>query len=206
MADLVALAQVKQKLDIPLSDTTRDGEITLVMQDVVAWILKTTHLDLDGGNSYSELHRNVQSGGQLYLNWRPVATVSSVTARRPGGNAQELEYDLIDAEQGLLILLGGTGFRSWPPVQTERPVWFGWREARWPLVTVNYATAAATIAPDLSDVAAAITAAYWMAHKAGLRVYSAFGSIIERYSTDQIPTFCLPVLASYQRQKVYGTP
>lgn len=206
MADLMTLLQVKYKLDLPAEDTDLDDEITAVMDSVSQWILETTQLDLDGGHSYTELHRRVQLGQELYLNWRPVASIETLTGRVVGGDAQALDFDLVDPDQGLVVLLGADGLRAWPPVETERPRWFRWRNAEWPLVSVSYTTAPFGVPKDLSDTAAAIAAAYWLIHKAGLRVYSSIGSVIERYSSDHIPTYCLPILARYQRRMVYGTP
>lgn len=206
MTDLMTLDQVKQKLDLPLDDLDLDDEISWVMDGVNQWLLETMQLDLDGGQSYTEIHRRVQLGQQLYLNRRPVASIESLTGRVVGGSAQALDFDLIDPTLGIVVLLGGDGLRGWPPVESERPRWFRWRDAQWPLITVAYTTAAFGVPKDLSDAAAAIAAAYWMIHKAGLRVYSSLGSVIERYSSDHIPGYCLPILARYQRRTVYGTP
>jgi hypothetical protein len=200
---LATLAEVKGKLGIPTTDTSRDSDLTLVLQAAGERILDLTRC-LEGDATRVDLHRNVRLNHGLLLEKRPVSAVTRVEGRGLGMTGWvDLSYDLLDAGRGEIVLLGAGAW--WPPTSLQ-PEWFRrWRNPEWPLVRVTYQVTGLGSADgsppeppqDIRDAVASLAAYWYRRDLANAAEASSIGEIREEWLSEAVPAWALARLARY---------
>ncbi len=162
MAELANLDQLKGKLSIPLTDTSRDADLQIVLGAVTAFILKRTRYALVPTTVTDELHENIIEGSQVWTKLRPIDPSFTIVAdARVYGATQYtgLIPDLIVPGDGQLRILGITGsLRIFPPPPPVIGLVRRHKAFRWPIVRLQYRTLEPDGLEDLSDACAAMAA------------------------------------------------
>ena len=193
---LATLAQVKNKLRIPATDTSEDTAIQAVLDAAEQFVLAITGYSLVD-SPVEEVWQQGQIGRVLYLRYRPVANVTAQARLLGNSNWTSVAIDIIDATQGIVALPGGA---AWPP-QPPTPRWFGWRQPAWDVVKIAYLAVALTPVPaDLSDATAALAATWYRQQLAGPATDVTVGEVRESYSQLPIPPNVATVLARHERR------
>lgn len=164
MPPLATLGQVKPKLGIASSDSTRDAELTLALQASEARVVSATRLSFLA-EPREEYLRLVREGDLIRTERRPIDTALPVTVEGrdfgSGSGWVTLDADVVDPAGGRIRVGGTSTGAGWPPTVTPiawRPT--RWRRREWPLVRVRYTSAIAELSADLSDIVASLAAFY----------------------------------------------
>ena len=190
---LATVEDVKAKLELAATDTSRDDALLLVLGSASEKVLELTRrLEFDVQGRVDTL-RDVQVGVPFLLSKRPVANV--VAEYRPVGSAAwaGLTEDVLDAERGEVIVVGAD---SWPP-STVRPL--SWRTLRYDLVRVTYnvegTDSGEAVEPARLRDAAAALAAYWFDRQVGGAAKSlSVGFLKKEYLDLDVPAWVTALL------------
>lgn len=185
---LATLQDVKRKLGLADGNTAENESVRSVLLAADRYVLQRTRRALSAGTATAEVHRDIQIGRRFLLNLRPVSSITSIVGRTPNVDqtTETLDYDLVDANEGQVVLLG-TDFQMWPP--QEAPARH--REFRnyiWQFVQVTYTYSAYTPTHDIADATAYLAAYWWSRHKAGiLSAQTAGAGVSESYLSTHLP-------------------
>jgi len=167
MAELVTLNQLKARLGIPEIDHQRDDSLKGALGAAQAAVVERTRFDETGGTRVS-ICQHIRLTRPFNLPFRPVTSITSVSARRYGQTENTtLVHDLIDANDGKLVLIGVVE-PIWPyPAYYgqvyRQPYWKRQLEPIWEIVQVTYETEQLTADnadPRLADAIINL-AAFW---------------------------------------------
>lgn len=205
---LATLADLKGKLGIPSSDTSRDADLALVLEAATERVLDLTrHLETDA--SRTDTFRNVRFNHSFLLGKRPVASVTRVEGRGLGMTSWvALSYDLLDAGRGEIVLLGAGAW--WPPTEAQQERFRRWRNPEWALVRVTYQVTglgAADGTPpeppkDLRDATASLAAYWYRRDLAGAAQGSQIGLVREQWLSEPVPAWAQARLARYLESRL----
>lgn len=197
---MLTVGAVKEKLRIPTSDSSKDPAIDRVLSSARRYFEERTRYDLAGTASQIDLFEDVQKGSTLHLVKRPVTSVTKAEARSLGQNAAwgDIAYDLVDAARGRLRIVSSALDGGWPPRDPPARI-YSWREPRWPLVRVTYATSAFLLPFHLEDAVHAL-AAYWYERQgAGAKdSASLVGVAAQTYLRGAVPAWVDEIFAGHE--------
>lgn len=190
---LTTLAEVKTLLRIPSQATGDDSALEAVINAAESAVLNLTGYVLVD-TDFVEFFRNVVVGVPIRLRRRPVADVSCQW-RVLGTDWQSVSHELLDAENGELVLLPAT---VWPPLLE------GWAlmpvEERLPYVKVSYtAKALPSVPAELHEAANALSVYWWGQVLSGSEVESRLDVLTRTTAQDAMPRNVISMLAAHIR-------
>lgn len=188
---IATIDTVKLKLGIALGRTDRNGEIETALAAAEQRLLKLARLTEDE-QTVTESFLAQQEEKTIQTRLRPVSEITVAQARMERGDWQDVTVDILDADEGVIVLRGAAA--GWPPILTDTVPAVTWSALR-----VTYvATGVATDPPDaLSDTIAAL-AAYWVErHRAGASSSVGAGPLRETFMTVGIPDWVTEAIAGF---------
>jgi len=194
---LATVAQVKEKLGIPLGDSERDGEIGAVLSSAEVLVLSRLHRRLDAGPVVESL-TGVRALELLRTKYIPVASLSCETRDVGSTIWRPLQSDLLDGERGVFTVRAAEW--PWPPAVDGGPLLLPRLEIIYPVVRVTYTVVPlSAVPPAVSDATAALAAYWYTQHRAGSVVRSSVGAgVSEEYSTVAVPEYIAATLATFE--------
>lgn len=197
---LASLEDVKRKLDLPVTDESRDEGILLVLGAATVRLLDWTRYQEDTQTGRVDTLRRVRQGVEILLPKRPVAAVTLAQGRVLGGTVwTTLTADLVDPEQGTIVIVRTD---EWPPKPSQSAA-YRWREYVWPIVKVTYNVTGVgeeeTVADDLRDLCAELTHYWYRRHLAGAAEEVTIGPLREKLMKEAVPDWLRPHLAAHTR-------
>lgn len=196
---LGTLDDLKGKLDIPESDTSRDGPLTLALETATAKVLHLCRYAEEDEASHVETFRNVTFNRDLLLELRPIDPDTIVFEGRALGEAtwSTLDGDVLNADEGRVILLGASAW--WPPTNTLQPGFTKWRDPVWPLIRVTYDVTGLGNNPasELIDAAASLAGFWYDRDLAGAGESSMIGPVSRKWLNESLPKTLLEKLTGH---------
>lgn len=203
---MFSVASIKDRLRIRAGDESKDQILLGIAAAVRRYTEDRTGFEVDAAEAARvDLLRNACSGRPLLLSRRPIGAIASVQSAIP---AQTLtwtsrEYMLLDAQEGMIQLLGlNDGADSFPPTRGLAP-YERWRKSRWPLVRVTYSTTLLDPLPeDLELAMIDLAVFYYRRGQNSNLVSSGMGDLNELYNDRAIPLHVAGLFAPYDRKAV----
>ena len=204
---------LKGKLDIPVTDESRNDALTLVMESASIRILEECNYEDADATDRVEIYEHVQVGNPLMLERRPITVTADVPQVAVAGRGlgekddagapswTDLEFDVVDAERGKIVILG-SDLGWWPP-QDPRPKFKRWREPEWPIVRITYdvdGQGGVAADQDLIDATASLAAFWYKRDLAGASSEVTLGAIGEKYLDEPLPGWVMPRLRKHLRR------
>ena len=201
---IATLDDVKGKLDLPASDTSRDDALTLALESASAKVLDLCRYSEADVTGHQQLFRNVQFNRDLFLDLRPINVAAGhVVVFEGRGLGQpdwsELTGDVLDAQEGRVIVLGASAW--WPPQRTLQPAFQRWRDPIWPQIRVTYDVVGVTSNPasELIDAAASLAAFWYDRDLAGAKEDSRIGQVQVTWLNEALPSTLLEKISKHVR-------
>jgi hypothetical protein len=202
------LDDLKGKIGLPVSDTSRDDALTLVLEGASAKVAELARFSEANETGRVDLFENIQVGTKIVLERRPVdVSQNAVVVEGRYLAATEawsaLSFDLLDADKGELLVLGRDAW--WPPTLVLRPPFMQWRNVTWPQVRVTYdvtGQGSDSSAPqELQDVTVALARYWYDRDLAGAATSEQIGVLTREYSTEAVPAWVLSRLAKHRKER-----
>jgi hypothetical protein len=201
MGCLTTVARIKSVLDIPAKEEAWNGDLASVLAGVEEELLELTGFDLAEATR-TEYYPNQQLGRAFHLKRRPVASLTTVQGRYAGGSFIDLQSDLLEPEEGKVMLIGDFSSNVWPPREQSGAEWYRWREQTYDIVKVVYETAGMSTPADLEQAAIELAVYRFRRRKAGASSASSLSGVSETFMLDSIPDWVQAKLARYIRPKL----
>lgn len=202
------LDDLKGKLGLPVTDTSRDDALTLVLEGASAKIEELARFSEAGETGRQDTFTDVQTGTLLTLSKRPInqgQTPVLVEGRWPSTTAGwfTLSADVYSEEDGKVMVLGRDAW--WPPLLVLRPPYERWRNLIWPVVRVTYdvkAQGSGSEAPQELQDAALSLASYWYDRDlAGAAESVQMGQLVKELMTAPIPPWVLSRVSKHRKER-----
>lgn len=194
---LCTLNDVKRKLGLAEANTSENESVRSVLLAADRYVLRRMRRALSAGTVTSEVHKEVQVGRSIFLELRPVSSITSVVGRVPNSDQtnETISYDLVDAAAGELRILGAD-FAAWPP-KDDTDFSRRFQNWTWPYVYVTYTYSAYTPTADVSDACAHLASYWWSRQRAGtLSAQSLGAGFSETYLDKNLPPGFEAMIAS----------
>ena len=197
---------IKDKLEIPRDSTAFDNAISVVANAVNSRIARLLHVTIEEKLGIVEIQQNIQVGIQFYTKFRPIRQVTDVAGRMVGEFdirspspiptwTLNLEYDIIDYNEGLLMIVPGS-ITDWPPIRTERSApWFKHQEWMWDIIQITYDAKAWTPEPEVANLANDWAVYLWHRSGAAAATSRNQGILSERLMDVDMPPWVLGPLS-----------
>jgi hypothetical protein len=200
---LATLSIVKAKLDIPDTETIFDVALQSAIGAVNRRIQRLTGYSLVAIQGQVDILRNIQVGREFRTKLRPITNLTDVSGKLIGNDEYETaEADLLDPEEGLIMIVPGS-WSEWPPIRREREApWFRHNEWFWDLLRITYDVEGWVPEEDITDMANNWAIFLYHRSGAGATDSRSEGVVSEKLLNEPIPVWVRGLLADFVRERV----